>query len=142
MELISKSLFKTDESTISDISIDGKHLCFILEDKDRGLTQNTSIEQIEKIKVFGLTCIPRGRYEIVITYSNRFKCMMPLLLDVKGWTGVRIHWGNWAKDTEGCLIVGTTVGKNEVEGSKIAYAKVISLLQDACSKGKVYITLN
>ncbi len=141
-ELLLTRQDKTPDSTIGELMYNGIHECFILEDRDRGLTKNTPLEQINKIKVFGLTCIPYGRYEVAMTWSNRFGCMMPLLLGVPGWEGVRIHWGNYSKDTEGCLIVGQTKAKDFVGSSKVEYSSLQGKLAIDCVKGKVFITIN
>ena len=75
---------------------DGKKWCSILEDVDRGLHSDMSAEEIRKIKVPGKTAIPRGVYELRVTYSPRFRRNLPLLVGVKGFEGVRIHSGNTA----------------------------------------------
>jgi len=62
--------------------------------------------EISKIKVYAQTAIPTGKYQIVMTYSSKFKKVMPLLLNVPGFAGIRIHSGNTADDTEGCIITG------------------------------------
>ena len=90
----------TDKSTIGKLTLEGTHICDILEDTDRQLESNP------KSKVYGETAIPRGTYEVVLTYSPRFKKILPLLLKVPGYEGVRIHTGNKPEDTDGCLIVG------------------------------------
>ena len=99
--------WKKDGYTISRLYVNGELFgCNALEDADRGLRQDMQLEEIKKKKVYGQTAIPRGSYECVYTYSNRFKKMLPLLKDVPGFDGIRIHSGNSAKDTDGCILVG------------------------------------
>lgn len=57
-------------------------------------------------KIAHETAIPYGRYRVSITMSNRFKKMLPLVHDVPGFTGVRLHGGNTAEDTSGCILLG------------------------------------
>ena len=74
-----------------------------------------SINDIKKKKVYGETAIPTGTYKLVIDYSNRFKKNMAHILNVPGYEGIRIHTGNSAKDSLGCIIVG----KNKVVGKVV-----------------------
>ena len=60
----------------------------------------------------GKGAIPCGRYEVRVTYSPRFKTMLPLVMDVPGRKGIRIHAGNTPKDTSGCILVGERTGKS------------------------------
>ena len=64
-------------------------------------------------KIKGHSAIPEGRYAVVISYSPKFKQWLPILLGVPNFSGIRIHAGNTAKDTEGCILVGENreVGK-------------------------------
>lgn len=87
------------ETTISDMYVDGRFYCYVLEDMVRDLLKDGSG------KIYGKTAILSGRYRVVLTYSPRFKRMLPELIGVKYFEGVRIHGGNTKLDTEGCLIV-------------------------------------
>ena len=79
--------------------VDGKLLGQTLEDTDRRLEDGGE-------KDYGNTAIPRGRYRVTITFSQRFKRPMPLLHDVPGFDGVRIHGGNTEANTQGCPLLG------------------------------------
>lgn len=131
--------------TIGSLTIDGDdlHLC-TLEDCDRRLSQTDDVNDIKKIKVFGQTCIPYGRYEVAMTYSDRFKQVMPLLLNVKGFDGVRIHAGNTSADTLGCVLVGygKDILNNKVVQSRAAIAELYMLITEAIKKEKVFITIS
>ena len=129
MKLLLKRLHKTDKSTIGELSIDGKFECYTLEDVER------------KEKVFGKTAIPKGTYEVIMNMSNRFKKRMPLLLNVPGYEGVRIHTGNKPEDTEGCLLLGKTRGVDVIGDSRKAIADFYPKLEAALKVGKVTITI-
>ena len=142
MELTLKRETFTEESTIGSLSIDGKFECFILEDKDRGLSDSMPLAEIVATKVYGLTAIPYGRYEIDWTLSNRFKIFMPILLKVKGYEGIRIHKGNTAIDSLGCLICGTRKKNNMVTESTMATKKLYDKIEAAKKQGnKIFITI-
>lgn len=120
--------YKLPTYTIGKLYIDGEYFCDTLEDKDRGLTDNMTVSEISKIKIKKETAIPTGTYKITITYSNRFKKNMPLINDVKGFEGIRIHSGNTDKDTEGCILVGFNKTKGNVINSRDTYNKLFSIL--------------
>ena len=115
MNITLNRIAKKSKYTIGKLYIDGEYFCDTIEDADRGLTQTMTDAQIKSKKVYGQTAIPTGTYRVIISYSNKFKRQMPLLLNVPGFLGIRIHSGNTEKDTEGCLIVG----KNKVVGKVI-----------------------
>ncbi|GAB3937306.1 hypothetical protein GCM10028804_59060 [Larkinella terrae] len=131
----------TPKSTISDVSFDGNFAGHILEDTDRGLSQAMPLSEIQERKVHGKTAIPTGRYEVAISYSNRFGKMLPLLLNIPGFSGIRIHPGNLATDTEGCLLPGLSFGENKVLDSRAAFANWMLRIQGALRKEKVFITI-
>lgn len=142
MELTLKREVFTDESTIGSLSIDGTFECFILEDKDRGLTDAMLLSEIVATKVYGVTAIPYGRYEIDWTLSNRFKIFMPILKNVKGYEGIRIHKGNTSIDSLGCLICGTRKKNNMVTESTMATKKLYDKIESAKKQGKkIFITI-
>jgi hypothetical protein len=130
----------TSKTTIGELYINDVFFCYTLEDVDRGLTQDMSKKDIEAKKVYGKTAIPYGRYEIIMSWSNKFKCVMPLVNGVVGYTGIRIHKGNSEVDTLGCLLVGMKKGVDKITNSTQAFDRLFVLLQEACGKGKVWIT--
>lgn len=91
MKLLLKRIFRGDKYTIGHLYIDGNYYCDVLEDTDRGLSSDMTEEEIQKIKIYGKTAIPKGRYKIEVTYSPKFKRHLPLLIGVKGFSGIRIH---------------------------------------------------
>lgn len=99
--------------TIGRLYIDGVFFCNTLEDTDRGLAQYMSVGEIANIKIKGATAIPTGAYKVQRTYSPKYKRLMPQVMNVKGFAGIRIHSGNTAADTEGCILLGdnTAVGR-------------------------------
>ena len=118
-----------DTYTIGKLYVDGKYFSDVIEDKDRGLDSSMTESEILKNKVKGETAIPTGHYVINITYSPKYKRMMPLLLDVKGFSGIRIHSGNTAKDTEGCLIVGKNKKVGMVLESRDTYKRLFKMME-------------
>jgi hypothetical protein len=107
---------------LGDMSIDGKPFCFTLEDIPRA------------VKVYGETCIPAGTYNINMTYSPHFGRVMPLLENVPNYSGVRIHSGNDAHDTEGCILVGlaTAINTNkQLQKSRAAFDLLMPILDKA-----------
>ena len=122
MKLTLKRIAKRNTYTIGRLYVDGVYECDTIEDKDRGLTKEMSLPDIQNAKVYGQTAIPTGTYRVQMgvkspKYSKRAAFAwcggyLPRLQDVPGWSGVLIHSGNRAEDTLGCIIVGrnTQVG--------------------------------
>lgn len=134
MQLKLNRIFKTNTFTIGELYINEKYVTDTIEDRVRP----------EGEKVYGKTAIPEGTYEVKLTHSPRFKKILPEILNVPNFSGIRIHTGNSSKDTEGCIIVGTWDGEKEdwVGSSKIAFDELMTLLEEATNnKEKVTITV-
>lgn len=123
MKLKLTRIFKGKDYTIGRLFIDGVYECDVLEDPVRDLSKEE--------KVWGNTAIPEGTYKVVITYSNRFKRDLPLLVNVPHFEGIRIHPGNTAVDTHGCLLVGINNQKGRINNSKITFDKLFAKLKKA-----------
>lgn len=141
MEILVTRAIRSDKSTIGNLLVDGVPLCYTLEDRDRGLKQSDSLLTIKAKKLFGITAIPAGRYEVIMNMSNRFKKYMPLLLNVPGFEGVRIHTGNYADNTEGCILVGMEKGKDFIGRSRDAYDALIAKILAVEKSEKIFITI-
>jgi hypothetical protein len=124
MKLLLIRKWATTECTVGTLDVDGQHICYILEDVER------------EVKVPRKTAIPRGTYNIVIDYSNRFQRRLPHLLNVPNFTGIRIHPGNYAGDTEGCLLPGQDHHENMVGHSQIAFSNLFGMLLGAEGRGE------
>jgi len=132
MNITLQRLTSNDACTIGSLSIGGSVLCHTLED----IVRDT--------KLFGTTAIPAGTYQVVITYSPHFQRDLPLLVNVPGYTGVRIHPGNTAADTEGCILPGMTVLNNfkAIAESRKAFDLLYPKIQWALDHGEqVTITI-
>lgn len=119
-------------STIGSLTIDGVATCYTLED----VVREVPMIPVEKWKIKGKTAIPRGKYEVIVNFSNRFQQDMPLLLKVPGFDGVRIHPGNTHADTDGCILPGLTRTADTVGMSKHAYSILLSKIRTALRRGE------
>lgn len=99
-------------ATLGSLYIDDVRVCETLEDELR----EQLLQPVEAWKIKGRTAIPAGRYRVVLTRSQRFGKVLPLLEDVPGFTGIRIHAGNVHADTEGCILVG--LDRSDVEAAE------------------------
>lgn len=116
----------TPQSTSGSLFVDYAWNCFTLEDTRRP----------DDEKVAGKTCIAPGTYKVVLDWSERFQRIMPHVLDVPHFTGIRIHAGNTAADTEGCILVGHTRAPDRVDESRIAFSHLFLALAGAQERGE------
>lgn len=141
MELKLERIFKGDTYTIGKLYINNEYFCDTLEDKDRGLTSDMSLDEIKSIKIKGVTAIPTGTYSITLdvqspkfsTYKQYAFCdgYLPRLIDVPGYEGVLIHIGNTDSDSDGCVLVGKNTVKGMVTNSTETFKKLYPILKEA-----------
>ena len=132
MELELRRVKEVGEATIGELRLDGDLLCYTLEDKVREPSKGALALSVSSWKIPGKTAIPRGRYALALTWSPRFGRVLPLLKQVPGFEGVRIHTGNRVSDTEGCILVGMETQGESLFLSRKAYGillEAISILK-------------
>jgi len=117
VNLLLQRVTKTPQSTEGKLFIDDCFFSYTLEPVYR---EQPNVP-VSAWKVFGSTAIPIGTYNVEVTYFYRDQYYTPLLDNVPGFSGVRIHVGNFPKDTEGCILVGTLMAQNEILNSKVAF---------------------
>ena len=121
MQVNVRRTFKGPDYTIGKLYLDGHYLCDTLEDTVRPAGT----------KIAGKTAIPAGTYKVKKTMSPRFKKILPEILNVPGFAGVRIHSGNTAADTEGCLLLGLNKAKGKVLESQATMAFFMARTPDS-----------
>ena len=141
--------------TIGHLYINGKFFCDTIEDKDRGITQDMSIDYIHKVKDVNkngchtddcITAIPTGTYKVTLNVKSPkysrikkyhfCKGYMPRLCNVPGFDGVLIHPGNTAADSAGCILVGKNKVKGQVVESFLTFMKLYDVLENASRHGQ------
>lgn len=152
MKILIERKWKKEDYTIGIMYINGVRFSETLEDKDRGLTSNMQEGEITMKKIYGKTAIPTGDYEISMTYSTKF-CSRPWgkkyngkviqINNVKGFSGVRIHPGNTASESLGCIFPGRNLEKGKVLQSTNYYYKLVDtyILPALKKKEKVILTI-
>lgn len=129
--------YRKDGYSIGLLYINGKFICNTLEDTDRGLKSGMSEAAIAAVKVKGKTAIPTGVYSVLITYSPKFKKVMPILCNVRGFSGIRIHSGNTAEDTEGCILCGMNTEVGKITHSRFWTEKVYEYIRQGIKEGVI-----
>lgn len=126
MKINVKRIHLTTDYTVGEIAINGEKMGFTLEDTVRN-----------GHKIPGRTAIPAGEYRVHISASNRFKRLLPILLEVPGFTGVRIHPGNSSADTDGCILVGAMWGGGDwISQSRVAFDAIYTKIYAAWRRGE------
>ena len=119
--------------TPGELYIDNLRTCFTCEDEDRHLESGGA-------KIYGRTAIPRGAYPLEVSYSHHFQRELPAVLDVHGYSGIRIHGGNRAEDSLGCILVGQVRTATGIAQCASTVQRLISLIK-ACEDIGERVTL-
>lgn len=139
MELVLERNHFADDFTLGALYGIAKRLAYSCEDAVRG---DGDAKTVEKWKIPGKSAIPYGRYRLIISFSQRFQKHLPMLLDVPGFSGVRMHGGNTSADTEGCILLGLSIRQNGVGNCKPAVDMIIKLIQDSATEVWLTVTTN
>ena len=118
MNILVRRRWLTNNSTCGELWLDGQFFCFTLE----------PVTRTDDVKP---RAIPKGSYDLEILISPRFKRLMPHVMNVPGFEGILIHYGNYPKDTEGCLLVGSTHSEDFVGHSDATFAELYNKLDSA-----------
>ena len=147
MELLLKRIAKRNTYTIGKLYIDNVYFCDTIEDRDRGLKQDTPLSKIKSVKVASQTAIPTGTYDITMNVISprlskkpfyKQNCnggRVPRLLNVPGFDGILIHVGNTAADSAGCILVGKNSQVGKVLNSSDTFKRLYSILDKANRAG-------
>ena len=108
----------------------GLKFCVSCEDADR---------KLEKVgtgaKIKGVTAIPRGKYKLVTSMSRRFGKVLPEVLEVPGFEGIRFHGGNKAENSEGCILIGQVRTSTGIANCADTVARLIAMVQTTVASG-------
>lgn len=132
MELYLKRTNKTDQYTEGELYVNGEKFCDTLEDAERELPSEcpyTSCGQNCQCseKMYGVTCIPKGEYQCSFTFSPKFNRNLISIDNVPHFIGIRIHSGNTAKDSLGCVLVGEKTSDGYISNSRATETKLDEL---------------
>ena len=145
MELkLIRKYFK-DTYTIGNLYIDEEFFCNTLEDPVRDLkdiNHDNDFDEPGEGKIYGETAIPYGRYKIIVSYSPKLKRRLPLLQEVEGFTGIRMHSVATAKDTEGCIGLGLNKIKGRLVNGPYFETRLVQMIDEASDNGiETFITI-
>ena len=156
MELRLARKYRCSNYRIDKLYINNEYFSDALEDPDRSLTDSMSLEEIQKVKIKGNTCIPYGTYNITLdVHSPKFgnksyykevcNGKVPRLLNVKGFDGILIHVGdgpNGHRLTEGCVLIGRNTIKGGLTEGKKYFQLLYNQMLEAKKRGeKIKITI-
>jgi hypothetical protein len=136
MRLRLERRFLGENYTIGSLFINGLYLCDTIEDKVRDINRDGDLNDPGEGKVYGKTAIPYGKYEVDLTMSPKFQRLLPLVKNVKHFLGIRIHRGNTAEDSAGCILPGENKVKGKVINSTEYEMIIIEKMLDAIRHGE------
>ena len=137
MLLTLKRRYLGEEYTIGSLfDTMGHYICDTIEDKVRDYNKDGDLLDAGEEKIWGQTAIPYGVYEVDLTMSPKFKRLLPLVKNVRHFEGIRIHRGNTAGDSAGCILPGENKKKGQVINSTYWEMEIIKLILGAIKKGE------
>jgi len=136
MKLLLNRVYLHEDYTIGKLFVNGEYFSDTVEDKVRDANKDGDLLDEGETKVYGKTAIPYGKYKIELSMSPKFKRMLPLILDVKHFIGIRIHKGNTAQDSHGCIIPGENKIKGGVINSTFYEIKLVDIMRRAILLGE------
>ena len=152
MKILIDRNYKYPKYTIGEVYVNGNFYCYSLEDTDRGLHVDMPMRYFKERKVYGETAVPCGVYEVIIDWSPKFKKYMPhvmyrnadgKLVEVPGFSGIRIHSLATSKDTLGCIGFGDWNGGDRLINSRAITANLVDRIQKARNeKEKVVLEIH
>lgn len=132
--LMTDRAWKKPDYTIGRFFVNSQRMCESLEDTDRGLFASQPLSAIKLAKIPGKTAIPRGEYEVRLTISPRFRNkpwaskyggLVPEIVGVPGYSGVRIHPLTDATQTDGCIGIGDNKAVGKLLNSQKRYFELM-----------------
>lgn len=152
MNVTLKRIYNCPSYCIGRFYVNGLYVCDTIEDYDRGLKDSWPLDKIKKTKVYGETAIPKGTYKVILSVSPKFKNrvwakkndgLIPEILNVKGFSGIRIHPANFTTELLGCIAPGKNSIKGQVTQSQVTYYDLMDkyLLPAWKRKEDIYLTI-
>jgi hypothetical protein len=134
--------FFADTYTIGKLFLNEEYFCDTLEDRNRDLNKDGDLLDPGEEKVYAMTAIPYGRYRVILSWSPKFKRILPEILNVNHFSSIRIHSGNRAEDSAGCILVGENKVKGGLINSRATEIKLVVLLKAYSERNDViYINI-
>lgn len=122
-------------STPGSLDINGVFECYTLEPPHRSAQERLAAPHAAA-SLQKPCAIPAGMYKIAFAFSPRFNTVTPRVLAVPGFTAIEIHWGNFPRDTHGCLLVGQTRAPDFLGNSREAFHALMARLAPASAAGE------
>lgn len=137
MDILLNRIYTSSDYTIGQLICKGRKLCDTLEPPTVGFKPGVTPAEVMRVKKrHGAVSIPPGSYRVLITKSPKFGQWLPLLLNVPGFKGVRIHPGNTPADTQGCILPGENTSKGMVLKSGQKTKEIVDLFTRIFAQGK------
>ena len=134
---IGKLYIRTEEVEEFRTYTKDEYICDTLEPPCIEMKVDRTVEEVLNDKALLRSikpcAIPEGEYRVTMTYSPKYKTQLPLITGDSRfnslWQGIRIHAGNTAKDTQGCILVGENKIVGMVINSRLTLRTLLTSLK-------------